>query len=217
MQGKKKTTSVFVLFQTTFRPWLENLTTTTPEPSSLLLLSQSFVLNKVPPDFVFLHLVHLTRSTFQQLKKKEKKKKKEKVRIIFRPAVFVCKPVNCCCPTYSVAASFTESLQDSVIHRLKSSGAALGHRPHVWSRDSLLFIYASKRKKTLRGKTELDFESNILTHTIQEFPGFFFLLPKLSGRRRDFLETPPPDGVYFCTLWPIERAQECYFLSGLCN
>lgn len=151
MQGKRNPTGVAVLFQTTFRPWLENLTTTTPEPSSRLLLSQSFVLNKVPPDFVFLHLVHLTRSTFQQLKKKEKKKKKEKVRIIFRPAVFVCKPVSCCCPTYSVAASFTESLQDSVIHRLKSSGAALGHRPHIWEqRLSPLYLCISKRKNSER-------------------------------------------------------------------
>lgn len=76
--------------------------------------------------------------------------------------MFVCKPVSCCCPTYSVAASFTESLRDSVIHRLNSSGAALGHRPHVWEQKLSPFIHASQREKknAVRGITELGLGSN---------------------------------------------------------
>lgn len=95
-------------------PGLDNFTTIDPKPSPLLDLKGFSQL--LPPSSS--HMFHFPATS----------KKRERDGLDnFPTAVFVCKPVSCCCPTYSVAASFTESLQDLVIHRMKSSGAVLGH------------------------------------------------------------------------------------------
>lgn len=77
-----------------------------------------------------------------------------------------------------MAASFTENLQDLVIHRLKSSGAVLGH---IMEQKLSRLIYAyEKDSNAARLKTGLYFESNI-PH------------PEIKAERqteRFFLETP---------------------------
>lgn len=110
-------------------------------PYSLLVLSKALS--------NFLHLVD-TFSTFQQLKKKRETPDN------FPTTVFVCKPVSCCCPTYSVAASFTETAG------LKSCGAALGH-----IKEQRLYALHICIKKIVRLKTGLDFLEYYPTQTIQ--------------------------------------------------